>query len=40
MIGTKEMKNEFIYKLSEEGEPGDKVDYLKDGKSFFNSDEN
>jgi len=37
---TNDEENGFIYELSEEGEQGDKVGYLKDGEPFFYADEN
>ena len=37
---TNDMENGYIYELSEEGEQGDKVGYLKDGEPFFYADEN
>jgi hypothetical protein len=37
---TNDEENGFIYELSEEGEVGDKVGYLKEGEPFFYADEN
>jgi hypothetical protein len=36
---TNDEENGFIYELSEEGEQGEKVGYLKEGEPFFYSDE-
>jgi hypothetical protein len=37
---TNDEENGFIYELSEEGEVGDKVGYLKEGEPFFYAEEN
>ena len=37
---TNDEENGFIYELSDEGEQGDKIGYLKDGEPFFYADEN
>jgi len=37
---TNDDENGFIWELTEEGEQGDKVGYLKDGEPFFYADEN
>jgi hypothetical protein len=37
---TNDEENGFIYELSEEGEVGEKVGYLKDGEPFFYAEEN
>lgn len=37
---TNNEENGFIWKLTEDGEQGDKVGYLKDGEPFFYADEN
>ena len=36
---TNDMENGFIWELSEDGEQGDKVGYLKEGEPFFYADE-
>ena len=36
---TNDEENGFIWELSEEGEQGEKVGYLKDGEPFFYADE-
>jgi hypothetical protein len=37
---TNDEENGFIYELSEEGEVGEKVGYLKEGEPFFYAEEN
>ena len=36
---TNDEENGLIYELTEDGEVGDKVGYLKDGEPFFYADE-
>ena len=36
---TNNEENGFIYELTEDGDVGDKVGYLKDGEPFFYADE-
>jgi hypothetical protein len=37
---TNDLENGFIWELSEDGEQGDKIGYLKEGEPFFYADEN
>jgi hypothetical protein len=37
---TDDLENGFIWELSEDGEQGDKIGYLKEGEPFFYADEN
>ena len=37
---TNDMENGFIWELTEDGEQGEKVGYLKEGEPFFYADEN
>jgi hypothetical protein len=36
---TNDLENGFIWELSEDGEQGDKIGYLKEGEPFFYADE-
>jgi hypothetical protein len=36
---TNDVENGFIWQLSEDGEQGDKIGYLKEGEPFFYADE-